>query len=270
MQIFCEGKRKAPSAYQLTRDPIWNPGGFSVFSVVSAQNTPMHQPHAYFMLWANRASWIFQCPITRHSCICQVLWVRRFSGSNFLSQSFALQCPPPLFSRLSPELSVPCFLSDSCHFFLSLSLSLRASKAAWSRIWRRNEVTSRQRLLGSRFHSPHVLTLPVALRLCPAFLQLSFTVLIGLSRWNQPLFVFVLSFSSRFLRLSCSASLHPSLALALALSFMDNLPKEASFHVLDPQAFNTIFNTKPPKVEKLQKETEKEGGWTKKGEPKPW
>lgn len=70
------------------------------------------------------------------------------------------------------------------------------------------------------------------------------------------------------LALPRSASFHPF--LALAPSFMDNLPKEASFRVLDPQAFNTIFNTKPPKVEKLQKETRKGGGGTKKGESKPW
>lgn len=43
----------------------------------------MHQSHAYFMLWANQGSWIFQCHITLQSCICQVFWVRQFQVQTF-------------------------------------------------------------------------------------------------------------------------------------------------------------------------------------------
>lgn len=213
----------------------------------------MHQPHTYFMLWANQGSWIFQCPVTLQSCICQVLWVSfRFQ----LSES-EFHTAISHYSYLSPELSIPCFLPDSQNFMSRPWSSMKPSLTKERSDWQTSIFFLR--LLFFTLTSPLLVTPPlllfVLLFFLLFFLLLSFSICLSLSHWTKS-FVFTL-YSVLSLVLTLAQSLmfpFLRLSLALALSITDNLPRVASIH-FSALKLSTPFLTQNPKGGKLKKES---------------
>lgn len=123
-----------------TQDIRSVPKWYSVFSVVFQHRIPKCISHTYFMLWANRGSWIFQCPITLRSCVCQVLWVREFQVQTF--SDGVSRCNFPLFLRVpgDPHVPVSSWFSP---------FHVWASQAAPARLWQSGEVTGSHGFLSS-------------------------------------------------------------------------------------------------------------------------
>lgn len=203
----------------------------------------MHQPHTYFMLWANQGSWIFQCPITLQSCICQVLWVSfRFQ----LSES-EFHTAISHYSYLSLELSIPCFLPDSQNFMSRPWSSMKPSLTKERRDWQPSIFFLH--LLFFTLTSPLLVTLLlllfVLLFFLLFFLLLSFSICFSLSHRTKS-FVFTL-YSVLSLVLTLAQSLMPfPPSISCSCSVYPGQFTKSSIHsFFSPQAFNTVFNTNP-------------------------
>lgn len=198
----------------------------------------MHQSHSYFMLWANQGSWIFQCPITLQSCICQVLWVRQFQVQTFWVREFhaAISC----YSSMSLELSIPCFRPNS-HNFMSGPWR-QHQKFDKGEKWLAATVFFLLSPLPHSYLSHYFLTLVVtrsqSASLCSPFLSSTLSFVLTPTR-----------------SLMFSLLIHPS--LALGPSFTDNLPRVASIH-LSALKLSTPFFTQNPKGWKAKEGDQRE------------
>lgn len=212
----------------------------------------MDPSHTYFMLWANHGSWIFQCPITLQSCICQVLWVRQFQVQTF----WVSRCNFPLIFYVPGAPQFPVF-------FLIHTILCWALKAARTQVWQRSEVTGSYSfrsspLLHSHF-SRYFLTFPFTRSLpasiCSPYLSSVFSISIPRYLFQSvPLYLLSSPFSSVLsLVLTPTESLmfplflHPS--FPLGLSFTGNLPRVASIH-LSALELSTPFLTQKPQRQK--------------------
>lgn len=189
----------------------------------------MYQSHTYFMLWANQALWIFQCPVTLQCCICQVL---RQTVWNFQSHGAISSC-----SSRSLELSIPRFPPDLHHLIIYGSWRQQGTKFDRGKKW-----------LAAMFFLPP-----------PALLLFSTSYSCSFSKLSRSSLLFIPHLSS-----VASLVLTPTLLPLLVFSLLVHTVLHGQFTKSDihspfsPWTFNTIFNTETSKVENPEKERMKE------------
>lgn len=205
----------------------------------------MHQPHTYFMLWANQGSWIFQCPITLQSCICQVLWVRQFQVPTFWV--WVSHCNFPLFLFVPGALN-SLFSTWFIEFYVE-ALKQHEARFDKGKKWLADEhFFSSSALLHSHFSTSSD---SASATLCSPFLSsiLSITLLQYLFlivTLNQvfclhPLFC---SLFGAYSRTVSQVPFPPSISCSCSV-YHGQLTKSGIHSLFSPQAFNTVFNTKP-------------------------
>lgn len=220
----------------------------------------MHHSHTYLMLRENQGSWIFQCPIMLQSCICQVLWVRQFQVETFWVRGF--HAAISRYSSMSLKLLIPSFPPDSHHFMSWLEGGKNPSLTKEWSDWQPQFFSSvcSSSLSPLLFFFP---TLPVirsqSASLCSPFLSPSLFLSLGIIFWLSRCalsFVSTLFFSAYSLNLSCLCP--PPTIFCSRTVLHGQFTQSATHSPFSPQALNTIFKHKTPKVEKLKKESETE------------